>query len=119
MVRRLTRMRVQRKEGSTHESRPEADIMEEGDGEYIEYPDPLEMSADALATPNTPKKQRLFKRIPGADNPFLSPKKSKKDIKGKGKAPEVTIVKNPEDAMPAPVDDTPVPFPTSDPSSSA
>ncbi|KZV73286.1 hypothetical protein PENSPDRAFT_663148 [Peniophora sp. CONT] len=116
MVRRLTRMRVPRKDG-TIESRPEADIMEEGDGEYIEYPDPLEMSADALATP---KKQRLFKRIPGSDAPFLSPKKSKKDVKGKAKAPEpVTIVKNPEDAMPAPVDETPVPFPSSDPGPSA
>lgn len=90
--------------------------MEEGDGEYIEAPDPFEMSADALATP---KKQRLFKRIPGSDAPFLSPKKSKKDVKGKGKSPEVTIVKSPEDAMPAPVDSTPVPFPSSDPGPSA
>ena len=89
--------------------------MEEGDGEYIEAPDPLEMSQSALAVPTTPKKQRIFKRIPG--DPFLNHKKSKKDVKGKGKAIEVTIVKNPEDAMPAPVEDGPVPFPSSGPAS--
>ncbi|KAI0032706.1 hypothetical protein K488DRAFT_70429 [Vararia minispora EC-137] len=103
VLRRLTTRRRQPRKETPSAVIHNADITAEGDGEPVEAPDPREMSADAMATPERPS---LFKK---GGSVLLGRKRSKKEVKGKSRAPAVaedgTVDTEPPAAEDAPAEE--------------